>query len=225
METSKPKGHCWQWMRPHVHAPCALQVWIGGRFALPVAIQAVTADALGVGQGGGESWDGGLQLQNSQDGQSWVTVAEQPCANVCFAHHAEIEVSLCLLSARILGSIAISMGTTMIALHHAAASVASSAAVDCYGNNIRLIHGSRELKKSPQTARQAGLCNGDLLTIMVKSDSRFWRVTNLGDCGSRPAVPRLVFFDNAEQEYAVEPEELICSGWDEDHGNRDTKGP
>jgi hypothetical protein len=56
----------------------ALEVSFAVEFAVPQVIISATALGLGIGNGGGHEWSGGLQLQASDDGTTWSTVGETP---------------------------------------------------------------------------------------------------------------------------------------------------
>jgi len=51
------------------------EAWIGMRFNTRTAVKGATAVGLGLGEGGGNSWNGGITLQSSEDGVTWTTVA------------------------------------------------------------------------------------------------------------------------------------------------------
>jgi len=53
----------------------AADVWIGMKFAAPTTVKGATAVGLGIGDLAGKSWNGGIILQSSNDGDDWTTVA------------------------------------------------------------------------------------------------------------------------------------------------------
>ena len=61
--------------RPQVHAPSKGEAWIGFKVPESVIVVEAYARGLGVGSGGGKSWDGGVALQRSSNGKDWNTIA------------------------------------------------------------------------------------------------------------------------------------------------------
>ena len=58
-----------------LRTPSKHEAWIGWKFDKPTAIIEAYAKGLGIGSGGGNSWEGGVTLQSSKDGVAWTTVA------------------------------------------------------------------------------------------------------------------------------------------------------
>lgn len=62
--------------------------WIGAEFASPIALVKVTAVGFGIGMTGSPyAWDGGLQLQVSNDETVWYTVGEEPNSDTVEYQH------------------------------------------------------------------------------------------------------------------------------------------
>ena len=64
------------------------EAWMSVEFPSAVQVRCAEAaneggaDGLGVGSGGGHSWDGGVQLEASSDGETWVFVSAAQRSNL-----------------------------------------------------------------------------------------------------------------------------------------------